>query len=229
MRRFVVALVTAALAGAGAVTAATLAAAPPGPVGAVHVSPSMDNAGTSYVTITWASNGADSDGSLVCVQPGRTPPRTPHHCESRIAVDPPGRSSGLIPLRTRHNYTFSVFSYKGTSPITYGEPVSAVRHGIKVSMTSSCPSTSAGSRCSIRSLLVDNLTDKALGGRTLELWTSRGGKSWSRLTRANTDGTGHAKTTVTLDHSRFYQWRYATSRTRELNSTSAQLHIVVTH
>src|SRR4051794_33345306 len=99
----------------GLMAATASAVAPPGPGGAVHVARSMDNAGTSYVTISWASEGSDSDGSLVCVQPGTTAPSTPDSCESRIAVDPPTRSSGLVPIQLHRNYTFSVFSYKGTT------------------------------------------------------------------------------------------------------------------
>ena len=150
MRRFVVALAAIAVAGSGAVTAATLAETPPGPVGAVHVVPSMDNAGTSYVSISWASEGSDSDGSVVCVQQGTTPPTAPKNCESRIAVESPGRHSGLVPIVVHRNYTFSVFSYKGTTPITYGDPVSVARHGVKISINSQCRSLSAGSTCASR-------------------------------------------------------------------------------
>src|SRR3954447_17008830 len=126
-----------AMLAAGFVASPTYAAAP-APVGAVTVTPSLDKQGVAYATVSWASQDPQADGVLVCVRPGTTPATRPKRCESQVNVVAPNRSTGPIPLRAATNYTFNVFSYRATSPISYGRGVSVVRHGTKLAFQSSC-------------------------------------------------------------------------------------------
>jgi len=145
-------------------------------------------------------------------------------------VAAPYTSSGPIPFYPAKTYVVAVYDYIGTTPEpTYSAPVSEVRHGTKLTFGYRCGHYTAGSHCAISAVLKDVYRGAPLTQRQVELWTARTQKaSWSRLSRVTTDSTGHAKTTITLDKTRLYQWRYVNVGAHELTTYSAQYNIPVT-
>ena len=218
-----VAMITTGLA-AGPASAASL-----GPVGAITVTPSSANDGTGYVNVSWASEPSNADGALVCLHRGKTAIQSPDSCESQIAVESPGLSSGLIPIHAAKNYVVEVFSYNSRTPITYGPPVYKVRHGIKVGMSPHCGSQTVGSTCQITATVTDMFNGANLANRRVSLWMSREQQpaKWTLVTTKTTASDGQAHATITLSKSRLYQWHYSSPRTRELTSSSSRVDIVV--
>ena len=229
MRIHLASLAALALVGAGLATVPSSAAGTLESVGTVHVSSSNDNDGTPLVEASWSSLPPDADGAVVCVHRGTNVISTPSSCESRITVDRPSMASGPITFHPAKNYVIEVFSYKATSPVTYGAPVSKVRHGIKVGMHSSCESQTAGSICTVKGTVTNVVTGKRLANRQLQLWQSKEKQPshWSLVTSKTTNGNGVAKVKITLSKSSLYEWYYGAPRTRELSSSSARVDIVV--
>ena len=223
-----------AAAAASAMITTGLAAAPAsagtlGSVGAVTVDRSTANDGSAYVNVSWASEPSNADGALVCLHRGINVISRPDNCESQIAVDSPRLSSGLIAIHPAKNYVVEVFSYRTTSPITYGPPVSKLRHGIKVTITPSCGSQTVGSTCRITATVTDVFSGASLANRQVQLWTSSEKQPgpWTLVTTRTTGNNGQARATVTLSRTRVYQWHYSAPRTRELSSSSSRIDIVV--
>ena len=217
------AMITSGLAAAPA-SAASLA-----PVGAVTVTPSVGNDGTSYVEASWASEPADADGALVCLHRGINVIQTPSSCESQVAVEAPALRSGLITVHPAQNYQVEVFSYKSSSPITYGPPVAVLRHGVKVAMSSRCGTQTVGSTCRLTSTLTDVYTGRALANRKVQLFMSREKQParWTLVTSRTTNSSGQAAATITLSKTHLYQWHYASPHGRELASSSSRVDIAV--
>jgi hypothetical protein len=217
-----------------AVVAAGLAAVPaqaaaPAPVSSISVAPSIDNQGISNVNVSWAGADPSADGVVVCLQRGTSAPATPDNCESRVVVAPPSTSSGPISLHNAKTYTIAVYDYIGTTPDpTYSTPVAQLRHGTSLTLRPACKTQSPGSRCIISGVLKDVYRGVALAQRHVELWSARTQTStWTRLARVTTDSTGRAQTTITLDKSRLYQWRYPSVRVHELPTSTSQYAILV--
>jgi len=232
MRIRLTGLATLALLGAGLVTAPSEAAPPPEPVSSISVAPAINHDGNSTVDVSWRGADPKADGTLVCVRRGTFTPSKPSGCESQISTDAPGTSSGPITIYPRKTYTIAVYDYFGTSPEpTYSTPVSKVRHGTAMTFHEHCPAAQQrGDTCRITGVLKDNYTDNRLGHRPVELWSSNNMSKdahWSLSSRVNTNGVGHAETTITLDRDRLYQWRYATPVKKQLTTYTAQVGIVV--
>ena len=228
MRIHLAGLAALALLGAG-FAAVPSSAAPLSPVSKIHVAPSNENDGTPVVTVSWPSVPAGADGVLVCLHRGISVAKTPDSCESQIAVDTPGLSSGPITFHPGKNYVIEAFSYQTTSPITYSSPVSKVRHGIKVGMSSSCGAQTVGSHCTIKGTVTDATTGARLADRKLQLWASKEKQParWDLIGTKTTNSNGVARIQITLSKSQLYEWYYASPRTRELTSSSARVDIVV--
>src|SRR3954451_1501161 len=199
------------------------------PVGSVHVTPAIDKQGATFVDVSWSNVDSKADGVVVCAKRGTTITSRPRHCETRLTFSPTQFSSGLIALQQQKTYTFSVYSYQGTTPITYGQPTSVTRHGTKVTFQSHCASQNPGDTCRIDGVLTDTFRQATLSRRPIELWVSRGtnGARWDLADRFLTHRDGSAHATVTLDHSRLYQWRYAAAGKHQLNTSTARYQIVV--
>ena len=199
------------------------------PVGKVTVTPSTGNDGTAFVSVSWANEPADADGALVCLHRGTTAVQTPDSCESRIAVARPALESGPITIHPGKNYVVEVFSYKATSPIVYGSPVSRYRHGIKVGLSSRCNGNSVGDTCHIVGTVTDATTGSRLANRKLELWQSKEHQParWTLVTTKTTPSSGQVQVTFTLSKSHLYQWHYASPHSHELPSNSARVDIAV--
>ncbi len=229
MRIHLASFAALAVVGAGLATVPTSAAGSLASVGSVQVSPSNDNDGTPSVDVSWSSLPADADGALVCLHRGINVISTPDSCESQIAIDTPGLSSGPITFHPGKNYVVEVFSYKSSSPITYGAPVSKLRHGVKVGMRSRCESQTVGSTCTVIGAATDVTTGSRLAKRTLQLWSSkeRQPSHWSLVTTKTTNRNGVAKAKITLAKTHLYEWYYSAPRTRELTSSSSRVDIVV--
>jgi len=196
------------------------------------VTPKISTAGTSSVDVSWTGADPKADGVVICVRRGTTTPSSPTGCESQIAVDAPGTSSGPITVYPKKTYTIAVYDYIGTTPEpTYSTPVSKLRHGTSMTLHESCANgQAAGDTCRITGVLRDVYRGTTLGHRQVELWASRNLKQtsqWSRIATDMTDSTGLAKTRITLDKSRLYQWRYAAVGARQLTTYTAQVGIVV--
>jgi len=218
------ALVTTGLAAAPAEAAA------PAPVSSISVIPQINSQGTISLNVSWTGADPSSDGVVVCLRRGTTAQSTPDTCESRVAVTKPGTSSGPITFYPAKTYVVAVYDYIGTTPEpTYSTPVSQVRHGMKLSFSYQCPTYKAGSQCTITTLLKDVYKGAPVAHRAVELWTAGTQKNarWSRLARKTTDATGHARTTITLDKTRLYQWRYVTAGAHELTTYTARYSITV--
>ena len=218
------ALVTTGLAAAPAEAAA------PAPVSSISVTPLIDNQGTVSLNVSWTGADPSADGVVVCLKRGTAAPSTPDTCESRVAVAKPSTSSGPITFYPAKTYVVAVYDYIGTTPEpTYSTPVSQVRHGMKLSFSYKCPSYTAGSQCTITTLLKDVYKNAPVAHRSVQLWTAGTQKNahWSQLARKTTDGTGHARTTITLDKTRLYQWRYVTVGAHELTTYTARYSITV--
>jgi hypothetical protein len=218
-----------AIVGAGLGAVPSSAAGSLARVGTVLVSPSNDNDGTPTVDVSWSGAPADADGVLVCLHRGTSAISTPDDCESQIAVEAPGTSSGPITFHPAKNYVVELFSYQTTSPITYSAPVSKVRHGVKIRMTSRCGSQTVGSTCKLTATATDVTTGARLANRKVQLWTSREKQpaKWARLGTRTTNHDGVASMKVTLDKNRLYEWYYGSPRTRELSSSSSRVDIAV--
>jgi hypothetical protein len=221
-----------ALVGAGLAATPGGAAAPPAPVSSITVTPKIDSSGTSSVDVSWTGADPKADGVLVCVRRGTTTPSSPTGCESQIAVDAPRTSSGPITVYPKKTYTIAVYDYIGTTPEpTYSTPVSKVRHGTSMTLHETCANgQDPGDSCRITGVLKDVFRGTTIGHRQVELWASRNLKqssSWSRVATDTTDSYGLAKTRITLDKSRLYQWRYAAVSKRQLTTYTAQVGIVV--
>lgn len=228
MRIHLASLAALALVGAGLASVPASAAAL-SPVGKITVTPSTDRDGTAVVDVSWASVPADADGALVCMHRGTKEIAKPRDCESQIGVAAPKLSSGPITMHPGKNYVVEVFAYQRTSPITYSAPVSKVRHGIKIAMSSSCGDQTAGSTCKITGKVTDAMTGRHPADRKLELWMSKEKQPahWFAVGSKKTNRHGVARIRITLDRTRLYQWHYASPRTRELSSSSARLDLVV--
>lgn len=203
-------------------------AAGPSPVSSISVTPLINGQGHISVDVSWTGADPSADGVVVCLKRGLTTPATPSNCESRVVVAAPRTSSGPIPIFPAKTYTVAVYDYVGTTPDpTYSTPVSEVRHGTSLTFHYVCNSYTVGSHCAISSVLKDVFKGAALAHRPVELWTSRPQKNstWSQLARVTTDSTGHARTTITLDKSRLYQWRYVAARAHELTTYTAQYNL----
>jgi hypothetical protein len=223
-----------AAAAASAMITSGLAATPASadtlaPVGAVTVTPTTGNDGTAYVDVSWASEPSDADGALVCLHRGINTIATPDNCESQIAVESPALRSGLITVHPGKNYVVEVFSYQTTSPIKYSAPVSALRHGIKLGMSSRCGAQTVGSTCRVIGTVTDAYTGATLANRRIQLWMSREQQParWSLVATKTTASDGKAHTTITLDRTHLYQWHYGSPHARELSSSSSRVDIVV--
>ena len=229
MRIHLASLAAIAVVGAGLATVPTSAAGTLASVGTVHVTPSNDNDGTPVVDVSWSSVPSDADGALVCLHRGTNVIAAPDSCESQIAVETPGLSSGPITFHPGKNYVVEVFSYKTTSPITYGAPIAKVRHGVKVAIHSSCESRTAGSTCGMSGTVTDATTGARLANRQLQLWMSKEKQPahWSLVTTRTTNSNGVAKAKITLTRTHLYEWYYSAPRSRELTSSSARVDIVV--
>lgn len=213
----------------GLVPLSASAAGSVGPVSGVTVTPSTDNDGTGNVDVSWASEPADADGALVCLHRGKTAIQSPSDCESQVPVETPALRSGIITIHPGKNYVIEVFAYKSSSPVTYSTPVSRVRHGIKVGMSSHCSGQSVGDTCSLIGTVTDAFTGSRLGNRKLELWQSKVQQpaKWTLAATRTTASTGVAHATVALSKTRLYQWYYASPHTREMPSNSSRVEIVV--
>ena len=231
MRIQLTGLATLALLGAGLATTPSEAAARPAPVNTISVSPAIDRSGNSTVNVSWTGADPSADGVVVCVRRGTVTPSTPSSCESRIVVDTPGTSSGAITIYPKKTYTIAVYDYIASSPDpTYSTPVSKLRHGTSLTFHEHCTGDGAGDTCRINGVLMDVYRGTTLGHRPVELWSSanmKKGAHWSRVNRVTTDGAGRAQTSITLDHSRFYQWRFVAVGKRQLPTYTVQLGIVV--
>lgn len=221
-----------ALAGAGLGAMPVGAATRPAPVSSIAVATGVTNAGNSTVDVSWTGVDPSADGVLVCVVRGTSTPPHPSGCESRIVVANPGTSTGAITVFPKKTYTIAVYDYIGTSPKpTYSTPVSKLRHGTSMTLHESCPNGQAsGDTCRFTGVLKDVFRDTTLGHRQVELWASRNLKQtsqWSRVATDRTDSNGLAKTRITLDKSRLYQWRFAAVGGRQLTTYTAQLGIVI--
>ena len=227
--RLILASGVAALTLAGGLAAAPTSADSLASVGAVTVTSTTMNDGTPTVNVSWASEPSNADGALVCLHRGTSVIQTPDSCESRIAVDAPALSSGPITIHPGKNYAVEVFSYRTTSPITYGAPVSKLRHGVKVAMSSRCGGQTVGSTCRIIAAVSDATSGARLANRKVQLWTSKEQQParWILVTTRTTGSDGVASATVTLQKTRLYEWHYAAPRVRELGSSSSRLDIVV--
>jgi hypothetical protein len=230
MRLFLAAGATLAVLTSG-LAATPASASSLAPVGKVTVTPSAGNDGTSFVDVSWASEPSAADGALVCLRRSTTVTQTPSSCESQIAVPAPGLHSGLITVHPGKNYMVEVFSYQTTSPITYGAPVSRLRHGVKLGMVTHCGAQTVGSTCRVVGTLTDAYTGARLANRTLQLFTSREKQpaNWTLVATKTTASDGTAQATVTLQKTRLYQWHYGTPRSHELASNSSRVDIVVSH
>ena len=230
MRIPFVAIAAAAAVGAG-LAAVPAVAAGPSPVSSISVTPGIDNQGAASVNVSWTGADPSADGVVVCLVRGTSVHATPDNCESNVAVSPPATSSGALPIYPAKTYAIAVYDYNGTTPEpTYSAPVSQLRHGMKLTFVASCGTHTAGSHCTISTVLKDVYTGKARARRAVELWTSgtQKGAHWSRLAHVTTDSTGHAHTTISLDKTRLYQWRYVTVGARELTTYTARYNIAVT-
>ena len=230
MRIHLAGIAAFALVGAG-LAAVPTSAGSLAPVSKIHVAPSNDNDGTPVVDVSWPSVPAGADGVLVCLHRGVSPAATPDSCESQIAVDRPGLSSGPITIHPGKNYVVEAFSYQTTSPITYSSPVSKVRHGIKVGMSSRCGAQTAGSTCTLKATVTDATTGGRLANRKVQLWMSREKQPahWTLVGTRSTNSNGVAHIRITLDKTQLYEWYYSSPRTRELSSSSSRVDIVVVH
>jgi hypothetical protein len=227
MRLMLAAAVATAVIGGG-LAAVPASAGTLAPVGAITVSPSVQNDGTSVVDVSWASEPSDADGALVCLHRGTNVIATPDSCESQIAVETPRLSSGPIAINPGKNYVVEVFSYQTTSPTTYGTPVSKQGHGVKVGVSGRCGDQTVGSTCRFVGTVTDALTGAKLSNRKLQLWMSKEKQParWSLVTtKTSSDGVVHAA--VSLTKSRLYQWHYNAPHSRELSSSSARVDIPV--
>ena len=231
MRLILAASAAAAVVAAGLAAAPASAAGSVDPVTGVTVAHSTDNDGTGNVSVSWSSEPSDADGALVCLHRGKTAIQAPSSsgCESQVPVETPGLTSGSITIHPGKNYVIEVFAYKSTSPVSYSTPVSRVRHGIKVGMSSRCNGQSVGDTCSIVGTVTDAYTGSRLGNRTLELWQSKEQQpaKWTLVASRTTSSTGVARANITLSKSHLYQWHYASPRTRELPSNSSRVDIIV--
>lgn len=229
MRLILAASAAAAVVAAGLAAAPASAAGSVGPVNGVTVTPSTDNDGTANVNVSWTSEPADADGALVCLHRGKTAIQSPSDCESQVPVEAPGLSSGIITIHPGKNYVIEVFAYKSSSPVTYSTPVSRVRHGIKVGMSSHCSGQSVGDTCSIVGTVTDAYTGAHLGNRKLELWQSKVQQpaKWTLVATRTTASTGVAHVSIALSKTRLYQWHYASPHTREMPSNSSRVEILV--
>ena len=218
-----------ALVGAGLAAVPTSAAGSLARVGTVLVSPSNDNDGTPWVNVSWSGAPADADGVLVCLHRGTSAIAAPDNCESQIAVETPGTSAGPIAFHPGKNYVVEVFSYKTTSPITFSAPVSKVRHGVKVGMSSRCGSQRVGSTCKLTATVTDATTGARLANRKVQLWSSKEKQParWFRVRTRTTNSYGVANMQVTLDKTKLYEWYYRSPRIREMSSSSSRVDIVV--
>jgi hypothetical protein len=226
----IIAATVAVAAALGWASAAPAEAAAPAAVSSISVAPQMDNQGTISLDVSWTGADPSADGVVVCLKRGTVTPSTPDTCESRVAVAAPRTSSGPITFYPAKTYVVAVYDYVGTTPDpTYSTPVSQVRHGTKLSFSYQCPSYKAGSQCTISALLKDVYKGAAVARRPVELWTAGTQKNahWSRLVRKTTDSTGHARTTVTLDKTKLFQWRYVTVGAHELSTYTARYSITV--
>ena len=229
MRFGVVTLATIAVLGAG-LSSLPAEAAAPAPVSSITVTPSINNSGTITVNVSWTGADPSADGVVVCLKRGTVTPSTPNTCESRVAVSKPSTSSGPITFYPAKTYVVAVYDYVGTTPSpTYSTPVSQVRHGMKLTFSYQCPSYKAGSTCTISTLLKDVYKGAPVANRAVELWTAGTQKNphWSLLARRTTNGTGHAKTTITLDKTKLYQWRYVTVTAHQLTTYTSRYSITV--
>jgi hypothetical protein len=229
MRIHLASFAALAVVGAGLATVPSSAAASLGSVGTVHVSSANDNDGTPFVDVSWSSLPPDADGALVCLHRGTTVVSTPDSCESQVAIDAPGLSSGPITYHPGKNYVVEVFSYQTSSPITYGAPVVKGRHGVKVGMSSRCKGQTVGSTCTITGTVTDATTGARLANRKLQLWMSKEKQPshWSPVTTKTTNSSGVAKAKITLSKTHLYEWYYGAPHTRELASSSSRVDIVV--
>lgn len=199
------------------------------PVGAVSIDPSISNVGTPRAAVSWSSVPSNADGTVVCVTRGNKPLQSPSNCESQIVVSAPGLSTRPITVHPHRNYTFNVFAYEGTTPITYSAPVSVFRHGTKLAFASHCASQAAGSTCRIVGTLTDIFTGSTLRNRTITLWSSKVSQpaKWNQIGAGITNRQGQAHTTITLSKTRLYQWRYDSRNNRELDTVSGEYEIIV--
>src|ERR1044072_5717803 len=132
-----------ALMGTGLAAMPVGAATPPPPVGSIAVTAKINTAGTSSVDVSWTGADPKADGVVICVRRGTTTPSSPTGCESQIAVDAPGTSSGPITVYPKKTYTIAVYDYIGTTPeATYSTPVSKLRHGTSMTLHESCANRS---------------------------------------------------------------------------------------
>jgi hypothetical protein len=199
------------------------------PVSKIHVAASNMNDGTPVVDVSWPSVPAGADGVLVCLHRGISPTKSPDNCESQIAVATPALSSGPITFHPGKNYVIEAFSYQTTSPITYSSPVSKIRHGIKIGMSSRCGAQTVGSTCTLKGTVTDATTGGRLANRAVQLWSSKEKQPahWTLVGTKTTNSNGVARMKITLDKTKLYEWYYASPRTRELTSSSSRVDVVV--
>lgn len=229
MRLILAAGAAAAVVAAGMAATPASAAGSVDPVTGVSVTPSTGNDGTAYINVSWASEPSDADGALVCLHRGKTPVASPGDCESQVPVETPGSASGLITIHPGKNYAIEVFAYKSTTPVSYSTPVTRVRHGIKVAMSSHCNGQSVGDTCSVTGTVTDAYTGSRLGNRKLQLWRSKVQQpaKWTLVASRTTASTGAAHVKFALSKTYLYQWHYAAPHARELPSNSSRVEIIV--